>query len=83
MGGRKDKHRLSNVVWLDSIMNGLIESDADLQAEAVARGIKISGFADPTTTPIVHAIHGLCYLDDVGGVHEISEAEAHKRMKGG
>ncbi|ROS52948.1 hypothetical protein [Frigoribacterium sp. PhB24] len=65
-GGRKNKHRPSNVVWLDSILNGRIEAEADLQAEALRRGIKISGFADPTATPIQHAVHGLVLLDDDG-----------------
>ena len=65
-GGRRDKHRLSNVVWLDSILNGRIEAEAGLQAEALRRGIKISGFADPTATPIEHAVHGLVLLDDAG-----------------
>lgn len=52
MGGRRNKHRLSNVVWLDSLMNGLIESDAVLAAEARRRGIKISIHADPTRVPV-------------------------------
>lgn len=70
MGGRKGKHRLSNLVWLDSLTNGLIEADAGLQAEAVRRGIKISGFDEPSHAPIHHAVHGLCLLDDYGGVHD-------------
>lgn len=68
MGGRKNKHRLSNLVWLDSIVNGLIESDPKFQADAVALGIKVSGFDEPSTVPIRHAVHGLCLLDDMGGV---------------
>ncbi|GAB3125818.1 hypothetical protein [Glaciibacter psychrotolerans] len=83
MGGRKNKHRLSNVVWLDSIRNGLIESDPELQAEAVRRGIKVSGFADPSTVPIEHASHGWCLLTDDGRVIEIGEEEAMRRMEGG
>lgn len=51
MGGRANKHRLSNVVWLESIINGLIESDPEWQAEAVRRGIKISLHADPRMVP--------------------------------
>jgi hypothetical protein len=70
MGGRKGKHRASNVVWLDSIINGLIESDPKWQREAVFRGIKVSGFGDPTTVPIMHAVHGLVLLDDDGGFRE-------------
>lgn len=64
MGGRKNKQRLSVVVWLESDINGLIESDAEWQAEAVRRGIKISGFADPLAVPIEHAVHGLVLLRD-------------------
>lgn len=68
MGGRKAKHRLSNVVWLCSLLNGEIESNADLQAEARRRGIKISLHANPTREPMLHAVHGWVVLDDLGGV---------------
>lgn len=66
MGGSKHKHRLSNVVWLESIINGLIESDPVWQAEAVRRGIKVSKFVDPRMVPVVHAVHGLVFLTDTG-----------------
>ncbi len=69
MGGRRGKHRLSNVVWLESVINGLIESDPEYQAEAVRRGIKVSGFEEPSLVPIVHAVHGRCLLADDGTVH--------------
>ena len=72
MGGRKGKHRLSNLVWLDSLLNGLIESDPVYQAEALHRGIKISLHADPLKVPVEHVIHGLVYLDDAGNVTEVS-----------
>jgi hypothetical protein len=72
MGGRKNKHRLSNVVWLDSIINGLIESDPAMQAEAIKRGIKISIHADPEFVPILHAVHGLVRLTDAGGVASVA-----------
>lgn len=69
MGGRRDKHRLSNVVWLESLINGLIESDPTWQAEALRRGIKISSFAEnPADIPITHAVHGRCLLTDGGTV---------------
>lgn len=55
MGGGKSKHRIEKLLWLDSIMNGLIESDADLQAEAVRRGIKISQHSDATEVPVEFA----------------------------
>lgn len=64
MGGRKGKHRLSNLVWLDSIINGLIESDATYQAEAIRRGIKISLHADPLKVPVRYADGRSRYLTD-------------------
>jgi len=66
MGGRKGKHRLSNVVWLESLTNGLITSDPEWQAEAKRRGIAISLHDDPTLVPIDHAVHGLVLLADDG-----------------
>lgn len=65
MGGRANKHRMSNVVWLDSIINGLIESDPGFQAEAKRRGIKIPLGADPEAVSIDHEVHGCVYLIDV------------------
>lgn len=61
------KHRPSAVVWLESLINGQIEADAEMQREAVRRGIKISKFQNPATTPIEHAVHGRVLLDDEGG----------------
>jgi hypothetical protein len=62
MGGRRDKHRLENVVWLESSLNGLIESDANLQREAVARGIKVASWHDPAHVPVRFS-DGWYYLD--------------------
>lgn len=64
MGGSSDKHRLSNVVWLCSETNGLIESDPGMQVEAYLRGIKIRGDLDPTGAKVRHAVHGWCLLSD-------------------
>lgn len=75
MGGRKDKHRLSNLVWLDSLINGLIESDPTYQAEALRRGIKISLHADPLDEQVEHVVHGLVYLDDAGNVSKERHGE--------
>lgn len=66
MGGRANLHRLSNLVWLDSLINGLIESDPVMQAEALRRGIKISLHADPQEEPIEHAVLGRVRLKDDG-----------------
>ncbi len=70
MGGRKSMNRLSNGILLDSILNGLIESHPYYQAEAIHRGIKISGFADPLEVPVQHVVHGLVYIDDEGGIRK-------------
>jgi hypothetical protein len=75
MGGRKGKHRLSNLVWLDSLLNGLIESDPTYQAEAIRLGIKISGFADPAAEPVEHVVHGRVVLDDDGGFRSVPSGE--------
>lgn len=67
-GGRRGKHRLSNLVWLESSINGLIESDSQWQAEATLRGIKISLHADPEAVEIRHEVHGAVLLKDTGEV---------------
>ena len=76
MGGRRGKHRLSNVVWLDSLLNGMIEADADLQAKARRLGIKVSLHADPSSVPVKHAVHGWVFLDDDGGFTTVEERAA-------
>lgn len=63
-GGRRGKHRLSNLVWLDSVMNGLIESDPEWQATAKAWGVKISLHADPGLIPVYFRhLHSWFVLD--------------------
>lgn len=52
VGGRRNKHRLANLLWLDSITNGLIESDPRLQAVAKAWGVKVSLHADVEQIPV-------------------------------
>lgn len=76
MGGRRTKHRLSNVVWLESDINGEIESDPVMQAEALRRGIKISGHDDPELVEVRHAVHGLVLLRDDGQVVPVWPAVA-------
>jgi len=68
MGGFKGNVRLSNYVWLESRINGLIESDAWWAGEARRLGLKISRYDDPATVPVHHAVHGVCLLGDDGGV---------------
>lgn len=52
IGGRRDKHRLENVVWLESSLNSLIESDPGYQRQAVRRGIKVPSWLDPSHVPV-------------------------------
>ncbi|KAM9863110.1 hypothetical protein ACI1US_00995 [Leucobacter sp. BZR 635] len=70
MGGSKTKHRASNLLWLCSLTNGLIESDADLGQEARERGIKVPFWADTTITPVLYPDGRWYLLDDIGGKEE-------------
>lgn len=54
MGGRRDKHQLPRLLWLDSIVNDLIESDPEWQAVAMARGVKIWLDTDPGRVPVYY-----------------------------
>ena len=76
MGGSKLANRLSNGVMLDSLINGQIEADADLQAEAVRRGVKVSRYANPLHVPVLLAAHGWVLLDDDGGFTTVEEVAA-------
>ena len=76
MGGSKLANRLSNGVMLDSLINGQIEADADLQAEAVRRGVKVSRYANPLDVPVLLAAHGWVLLDDDGGFTTVEEVAA-------
>lgn len=67
MGGSKTKHRLSNVIWLCSQMNGDIEDDAELAEEARERGIKVAFWDDTTMVPVVYSDGTVWWLDDEGG----------------
>ena len=76
MGGSKAANRLSNGVLLDSLINGQIESDAVLQAEAVRRGVKVSRYANPLLVPVWLVAHGWVLLDDDGGFTTVEERAA-------
>jgi hypothetical protein len=78
MGGRRDKHRLENVVWLESSLNGLIESDANLQREAISRGIKVASWHDPKSVPVRFS-DGWYWLTDNTRI-EVPELTALMRM---
>lgn len=68
MGGRKSLDRLSNLVWLCSEANGLIESDGSYASDARLRGIKISSHSEPSSVAVHHSVHGIVRLLDDGTV---------------
>lgn len=76
MGGRRGKHDLANLVWLESELNGAIKDDADLQAEAMLRGIAVSIHADPSLVPVRHAVHGIVFLSSDGRAVPVGEVPA-------
>ena len=56
MGGRPGKHRLENLLWLDSLINGWIEDDAEWAAHAQAWGIKVPVWVrDVSKVPVYFA----------------------------
>lgn len=71
MGGSKTKHRLSNVVWLCSSINGLIEADADLAQVARERGVKVPFWGDTVRIPVVYADGRTYRLTDDGTREEV------------
>lgn len=55
MGGRADKHRPVNLLWLDSLLNGHIEADADWQTVAKVLGVKVPIWVeDPARVPVFY-----------------------------
>ncbi|GGD33274.1 hypothetical protein GCM10010915_12080 [Microbacterium faecale] len=79
-GGRRDKHRLANLLWLDSIANGLIESDPEWQAIAKAWGVKISLHADPELIPVFYRHLHAWFVLEGDERHEVSAAVALDMM---
>jgi hypothetical protein len=73
MGGDPSKDRLSNLVWLESDINGLIESNAAWAELARLRGVKILLSADPAAERVYHAVYR-CWvsLGDDGSVTALS-----------
>lgn len=53
MGGSKERHRPSNIITLCSIANGLLESDPAFAELGREYGWKLSGYADPTASPVL------------------------------
>ncbi|WP_336633665.1 MULTISPECIES: hypothetical protein [unclassified Microbacterium] len=81
MGGRPDKHRPVNVLWADSILNGLIESDADWQATAKAWGVKVPLWVrDVTLVPVFYRFEHAWFTLDDDTRTPISAVDALDRM---
>lgn len=82
MGGRANKHRLPNLVWLDSVLNGEITSSPTLQAIAKAWGVAVSLHANVEDIP-VYRPHMHAWFLLVGDARvEITALEALDRMHG-
>lgn len=62
MGGSKLLDRPSNVMVMCSELNGLIESNADLAAQAKAYGWKLERWQSPEDTPIYDRATGEWFL---------------------
>ncbi|KSU52870.1 hypothetical protein [Microbacterium enclense] len=81
MGGRPDKHRTENLLWLDSLLNGGIEADADLAEIAKAYGIKVPIWVpDVAAVPVFFAHEHAWFLLEGDERREISAVEALDRM---
>lgn len=80
MGGRKDKHRLENLLWIDSLVNGLIESDSEWQATAKAWGVKVSLHVEPGTVPVFYRYEHAWFMLEGGGRRQITADDALERM---
>lgn len=72
MGGARSSDALSNLVLVDSLINGRFEDD--LQRLAQERGFKISRYALPGSIPLFHAGYGSwVLLDDEGKVQILND----------
>lgn len=81
MGGRRDKHQPVNVLWLDSILNGLIEHDAGWQATAKAWGVKVPIWVrDVAAVPVFFRFEHAWFVLEGDGRREITAADALERL---
>lgn len=81
MGGRPDKHRTENLLWLDSILNGEIESDDRLARIAKAYGIKVPIWVkDVSAVPVFYAAERAWFLLEGNTRREITALDAMDRM---
>lgn len=75
MGGGKAKHRPSNVISFNSMVNGELESNYTVARIAREKGWKIEAWQDPAETPVFHALRGWVILDDNYGIRPATVAE--------
>lgn len=81
MGGRRDKHQPVNVLWLDSILNGHIESDAGWQATAKAWGVKVPIWVtEVADVPVYFRFEHAWFLLEGDGRRQITAIDALDRM---
>lgn len=81
MGGRPNKHRTENLLWLDSLLNGWIEDDAKLAEIAKAYGIKVPLWvADVAAVPVFFAAENAWFVLDGDGRRQITAEDAVDRM---
>jgi hypothetical protein len=64
MGGSKKRDHPANIIVLCSLVNGLIESDAEWATKALTFGWKLSPWDDPTFVPVYEAMWGQWWLLD-------------------
>lgn len=80
-GGRRDKHRTANTLWIDSLPNGIITADAGAQLIAKVYGITVPFWADVEAVPVRfsdacwYRLHGdEKTAINVGEAHELMHA---------
>ena len=68
IGGCPSLDRIENLVWLESGINELIESDLEWAQEARRRGVKLGRWQFPESVAVEHAVHGRVLLTGSGQV---------------
>lgn len=79
MGGSKTRDKPSNIIVLCSMMNNLLESNADGAEMARGYGWKLRPGDDPTETPVWLPLHQLWVLltDDYDVINQRREPNAN------
>lgn len=73
MGGSKIRNRPSNIITLCSVVNGLLESDADVARLGRERGWKISGYEQPEEVAVYETWSGLWWTLRDDGTRTIAK----------